>query len=307
MFNAVVNRKSNRKSSSKSACAVAHITKSLSIPMLNAAPASPDRLSMRNLSIHGLSLLPGRSSTGTSRSDTLVVGNRQRPLRKRCGIVIPIVLLMGLSACASTDGSRDRTRSGALIGAVIGAAAGNTSSDSKGAIYGAIAGALIGSAVGNYMDRQQREIEDELAEEISRREIAIERLQDETLKLSLSGDASFDVDSIRIKPAFEPTLQKLSTLLDEYDKTALHLIGHTDSTGSNDYNQQLSEERSGSVSTYLQLQGVDSRRLLTEGRGESQPRSDNTSSRGRLLNRRVDIFIKPIVEGREQDAFDRPA
>lgn len=216
---------------------------------------------------------------------------------------VSTTLLLG--ACA-TDGSNKRTQQGALIGAVAGAAAGSTSSDDKGALYGAIAGALIGSAVGNYMDQQQNEIERELAAEIDAEQVEIQRLQDETLQVSLSNDVSFEIDSANLQPAFYQALNRLGELMDKYDKTALHIIGHTDSTGTDEHNDLLSRKRAISVATYVRNNGVDGRRLNVQGRGEFEPRASNSSLDGRRANRRVEIYIKPIVEGEEENAFTPP-
>jgi len=208
------------------------------------------------------------------------------------GTAVCASLLLG--ACA-TNGSGERTQRGA------------TSSDDKGALYGAIAGALIGSAVGNYMDQQQREIEEELAAEIDAEQIEIQRLQDETLQISLSSETSFDIDSAALQPAFYPALNRLGELMGKYDKTALHVIGHTDSTGSDEHNNTLSRSRAVSVATYVRDNGVDRRRLSVQGRGEFEPRASNDTIDGRRANRRVEIFIKPIIEGAEEQAFQPPA
>lgn len=219
----------------------------------------------------------------------------KHPWTKTLLVASSAATLFLLSACA-TDGGSSRSKSGALIGAAVGAAAGNTSSNDKGAIYGAIAGALIGSAVGNYMDAQQREIERELAAEIEADEVDIKRLQDETLQVSLSNAASFDVDSTLLKPAFYPALDRLTRLMSEYDKTRLHIIGHTDSSGTDDYNDALSRRRAVSVATYVRDNGVDRSRINVEGRGEFEPRASNATFDGRRANRRVEIYIKPVVQ-----------
>jgi len=225
------------------------------------------------------------------------------PMKKLlCASLVSSTLV--LAACA-TDGSNSRTRNGAIIGGVIGAAAGSTS-DSGGALLGGIAGALIGSAVGNYMDQQQRDIERELAAEIEAEQVEIQRLQDETLRVSLSSEASFDIDSIDLKPAFYPALDRLNQLMGQYDKTALHIVGHTDATGSDEYNQGLSRRRAVSVATYVRDGGVDRRRINVEGRGELEPRESNNTFEGRRANRRVEIYIKPIVEGERERAFESP-
>jgi outer membrane protein OmpA-like peptidoglycan-associated protein len=134
----------------------------------------------------------------------------------------------------------------------------------------------------------------------------IERLQDDTLKLTVDSEVSFDFDRYDIKPAFKPSLQKLASLVNKYDRTVVHIIGHTDSIGSNEYNQLLSERRAESVANYLAYEGVSRVRLHTEGRGEYEPRDTNDTEAGRQLNRRVEIFIKPVVQGQEQKAHESP-
>ncbi len=220
-------------------------------------------------------------------------------------ILLATCISAAVAGCA-TDG-QSRTSTGALIGGVVGAAAGSTSSDSKGTLYGAIAGALIGSAVGNYMDRQQQEIEEQLSAELESGDAEIQRLQDETLRISLSSEASFDIDSSALKPAFLPALDRLSTLMQKYEKTALHVIGHTDSTGPEAHNDVLSRERAVSVAGYIHNAGTDRNRLNVEGRGEYEPRDTNDTIEGRRANRRVEIYIKPIVDGNREEAFQSPS
>ena len=131
-------------------------------------------------------------------------------------------------------------------------------------------------------------------------------LKDNTLKLSLNSEVSFDFGKDEVKTAFYPTLDKLSDVINKYDRTVVHVVGHTDSVGSDGYNQQLSESRAQSVSDYMIDRSVRVSRLLTEGRGEYEPRESNASESGRALNRRVEIFLKPIVEGVEKQAYVSP-
>ena len=124
------------------------------------------------------------------------------------------------------------------------AAAGYAIDDgAKGALIGAAVGALTGGAVGNYMDNQQQEFERTLAEETARDEIEIERLKDDVLKLDLSSKVSFYYNSADLKTAFYPTLEKLAAVIVKYDRTVVHVVGHTGYTGSAEYNQGLSERR----------------------------------------------------------------
>jgi outer membrane protein OmpA-like peptidoglycan-associated protein len=208
-----------------------------------------------------------------------------------------VAVILALTACAADDPNR-RAKTGAVVGAVTGAIIGRqVSGDSKGAVAGAIVGGIAGGAVGNYMDRQQQEFEAALAEEQRRHDLEIQRMQDESLKIDVSSEVSFDFDSAALKPAFLPTLDKVSNVLGRYPKTTVTVIGHTDSTGAESYNQRLSERRAESVVAYLSNHGVHSARLQAIGMGESQPRATNATEAGRQLNRRVEILVKPIVEG----------
>ena len=156
------------------------------------------------------------------------------------------------------------------------------------------------------MDNQQQDFESTLQRERDANQLEIERLRDDTLKLTVDSEVSFDFGKADIKPAFRPSLDKLAQLIQKYDRTVVHVVGHTDSVGSDTYNQQLSEQRAMSVGDYLASYGVPRQRLRTEGRGESEPRATNATEAGRQLNRRVEIFVKPIVEGQEQRAYESP-
>ncbi len=220
--------------------------------------------------------------------------------------VLIIATATALTIGCAADDPNKRTKTGAAIGAIAGAVIGNQSSSKNGKFVGAAVGALTGAAVGNYMDKQQQKMERQLAEEQRNNEITITRIDDETLKLNVSSEISFDHNSASIKSDFRNSLNKVAQVISEYDKTAVHVVGHTDSTGSNSYNQQLSEQRASSVSRHLSNSGVVRTRMRMSGRGESQPIGDNGSSYGRSKNRRVEIYLKPIVEGRENDAYRPP-
>lgn len=225
-------------------------------------------------------------------------------IRPLAAMLIALTLTVA-TGCATDDPNR-RAKIGAATGAVAGAVLGHQLDDSAGRWVGAAAGALAGGAVGNYMDNQQQDFEAALAEERAAHEMEVERLRDDTLKLTLDSEVSFDFDRATIKPAFRPSLDKLARVIDKYERTVVHVVGHTDSVGRDDYNQRLSERRAESVADYLVATGVPAARLRTEGRGEREPRATNDTEAGRQLNRRVEIFVKPIVEGEEQRAFESP-
>ena len=208
--------------------------------------------------------------------------------------------------CAADDPNR-RAKTGGVIGAVTGAVIGNqVGNNSNGKFVGAAVGALTGAAVGNYMDNQHAKLQRQLAAEQNSNEIGLSRPDSETIKLDVASEVTFDVNSSGIKSSFKGSLDKVADIISEYDQTAIHIVGHTDSTGSEGYNQQLSEKRAISVARYLNINGIQRTRLRSAGRGETQPVADNGSSAGRSNNRRVEIYLKPIVQGRERDAFVTP-
>lgn len=217
-----------------------------------------------------------------------------------------VTAALALSACAAND-PYQRTKVGAATGAVLGGVLGHQLDDDTGRYVGAAVGALAGGAVGNYMDRQEQAFEQTLAEEQRRHNLEIQRLQDGSLKLGIPSEVSFDFDSAALKPAFYPTLDKVAGLLQQYDQTVVHVIGHTDSTGADAYNQQLSQRRAESVVQYLGARGVAYQRLRPEGRGESQPRASNATELGRQQNRRVDMIIQPVQQGQSYGQGQTPA
>jgi outer membrane protein OmpA-like peptidoglycan-associated protein len=119
----------------------------------------------------------------------------------------------------------------------------------------------------------------------------------DNLVLDMPSEVTFAVDSATIDPAFRATLDKVASTLNQYEKTYVDVLGHTDSTGSDAYNQALSERRASSVAGYLGTQGVQSARLATRGYGESQPKASNLDETGRAANRRVEIRLVPVTAG----------
>lgn len=206
-------------------------------------------------------------------------------------------------ACAG-DPNR-RAKIGAATGAVVGAVIGDQVSDGKGKYYGAAVGAVAGAAVGHHMDKQQEELEQQLAEEARRKELSIVRMSEETVKVGIASDVSFDVNSAEIKFDARRTYEKVASVLKNYPQSIIHVVGHTDSDGTDQHNQGLSERRASAVASLLASNGVPSSRIRTEGRGEREPVASNSTASGKSKNRRVDVVIKAIVEGREQDA-ERP-
>jgi outer membrane protein OmpA-like peptidoglycan-associated protein len=221
-------------------------------------------------------------------------------------LVLVTLVATALSGCA-TDDPNKKAKTGAAIGAAAGALLGYAVDDGTGGVVaGAAVGALAGAGVGHYMDKQQQEMEAALADEQARHELEIQQLENETLKIDIANEVSFDFDSAALKSAFTPTLNKVADILQRYPQTVIHVVGHTDSVGSESYNQRLSERRAQSVVDFFASSGVAPGRLYAIGRGEMEPRATNDTEAGRQLNRRVEIFVKPIVEGQESEAYQAP-
>lgn len=210
------------------------------------------------------------------------------------------IALLLTASCATDEYGNKReltdAEKGAMIGAGIGVLAGLTTKNKKkkAVLYGVVGG-IAGGAVGTYMDSQKKDFEKQLQAEIARGDIELQKLPNNVLMVTMTAQTAFDVDSAHIKSGFESTMQTISSIVKKYGKTHLSLVGHTDSTGTNAYNQSLSERRAESVKSYLLGQGVIEQRLSAFGMGEDKPRADNNTEFGRSLNRRVEIVIEPIV------------
>lgn len=221
--------------------------------------------------------------------------------------VLVLCAMAFLAGCA--DDPYQKTKIGAAIGALVGAGTGaaiDSENRGRGAAIGAAVGVLAGGGVGLYMDKQKKAIEEQLSKELANHEVELKKLPDDSIKVDLKSEASFPTGSSEIKPSFSTALAKLGGVVKEYDSTMVHIIGHTDSQGSDSFNQQLSERRATAVTSALTGAGVDASRVRTEGRGESQPEASNATADGRSQNRRVEIYLKPVVEGKEHEALQTP-
>ena len=218
----------------------------------------------------------------------------------RLRLVSLFLAILMIASCATDEYGTKReltdAEKGVMIGAGIGVLAGLTTKNKtkKAALYGVVGG-IAGGAVGSYMDSQKKDFEKQLKAEIDRGDISLQKLPNNVLMVTMTAQTAFDVNSTQIKPGFESTMQTISSIVKKYGKTHLSLVGHTDSTGTNAYNQNLSEKRAESVKSYLIGQGVIEQRLSAYGMGEDKPRADNSTEFGRSMNRRVEIVIEPIV------------
>lgn len=213
---------------------------------------------------------------------------------------VTALLTMMLGGCQTLDpytqeSKTSRAAKGAAIGAAAGAVVGLISGDDaverrQHAMIGAGIGALAGGAVGNYQDRQEAK----LRAELQGTGVSVTRMGD-NITLNMPGNVTFATNSSDLSPAFFDVLTSVSKVLKEFDKTVVEVAGHTDSTGSDSYNQTLSERRATSVAQYLQSNGIRGERLLTLGMGESRPVADNSTTDGRQANRRVEITMVPLT------------
>ncbi|MEX0916038.1 MAG: OmpA family protein [Wenzhouxiangellaceae bacterium] len=211
---------------------------------------------------------------------------------------LSLTLAVLLSACATgTDPwtgepRTSRTGAGAGIGAGIGAVIGAVSGGDrlKRAAIGAGVGALAGAAVGNYMDRQEAA----LREQLRGTGVSVTRRGDDII-LNMPGNVTFDVDSDGLKPQFFEVLDSVALVAQEFDQTVLIADGHTDSTGSAEYNHELSRRRADSVARYIINQGVAPVRIEAHGYGEQYPIATNNTAEGRNQNRRVELTLMPVT------------
>jgi outer membrane protein OmpA-like peptidoglycan-associated protein len=215
---------------------------------------------------------------------------------QRKGIVLTLgsTLLAILIGCATTGTStttrttkRDKTATGAAIGAAAGAAIGVLRGEREAdeILAHAAVGAAIGAGVGAYMDAQEEKLGHIPG-------TSVERISDDTLLIHFDSDILFSIDSASLSAGSKGSLDEIASVLNEYPKTAVVVQGYTDSTGTEEHNQDLSERRAQAVKNYLVIRGVDEVRMTSLGFGESSPIASNSNESGRRMNRRVDILVK---------------
>ncbi|MBR2393737.1 MAG: OmpA family protein [Alphaproteobacteria bacterium] len=206
--------------------------------------------------------------------------------------LVSVCAIIALTACTTVNpytGQSQISKStwGTAIGTTAGALIGSRNS-SEGALVGALAGAAVGGGVGYYLDVQAAELRQELAS------TGVQVVEsDDSIRLIMPGNITFRTDSADINSSFYPVLNSVAKVLNKYSNSTVMVSGHTDSTGSADYNLALSKSRAQSVAAYLQGQGVKSSRFEVLGMGSSNPIASNADAAGRAQNRRVEIKIIP--------------
>jgi len=203
---------------------------------------------------------------------------------------LSILCAFALSACAEiADSPQKNTIQGAGIGAATGALAGLILGDSKkDVMIGTAAGAVIGGVVGNRLDKQEAALRNSLTSDDT-----IIRNTGSELIVTLPEGITFETDSTYVRENFRPEITKIADNLREYSDTTVDVIGHTDSSGPAEYNQALSADRAYSVTDILTNQGVAKGRIVSYGRGETEPVASNDDENGKSQNRRVEIIIRP--------------
>lgn len=187
-----------------------------------------------------------------------------------------------------------KTKQGAAIGAAAGVVAGLLSGSSaterrQRALIGAGVGAIAGGAIGNYQDRQERA----LREQMAGTGVEVVR-QGDNITLNMPDNITFGFDRSDLQPQFYPVLDNLTRTLNEYNKTIIEVAGHTDSVGSEAYNQELSVRRADTVGNYLMGRGLMRDRFIITGAGKTRPIASNETEAGRAKNRRVELTLVPL-------------
>jgi outer membrane protein OmpA-like peptidoglycan-associated protein len=199
-----------------------------------------------------------------------------------------------LAGCAAWEGQSRTvkggvygTAAGAATGAAIGGIVGGGKAAGKGAAIGAVVGLIGGGLIGNYMDRQAQQMQ-----QVLDRQDRLEK-RGEEIYMSLSTDILFSTGSAALAPGADDKLREVAGILQQYPRTMIEIVGHTDSVGSESRNQVLSERRAASVRDALVRDGVSPARIVTRGAGELRPIASNATPEGRMMNRRVDLTIRP--------------
>ena len=209
-----------------------------------------------------------------------------------------LAAMLTTTACTTDPETGQKRMSKAAIGGIGGALGGYLLGDLVGGrhdrtekILGAGIGAIAGAGIGSYMDEQERKLRQQTAGS----GVDVIRQGDDLL-LRMPSGITFAFNDASVQPQFRPTLDEVSSILSQYPKTYIDVYGHTDSDGSDAYNQTLSERRAQSVAGYLTSHGVQSARIATRGFGETQPIASNATEEGKAANRRVEIKISPVTE-----------
>ncbi len=209
-------------------------------------------------------------------------------VRRESLILLLLPALLMLEGCATIQGmsgTKKGAAAGAATGAVVGGLIGNNNGGTaKGAILGAVIGGAAGAAIGHAMDKQAEDLQSQLPD------AKVERVG-EGIEVTFDSGILFDVNSDQLRPEAQHNLSELATSLEKFEGTRVLVVGHTDDTGTDSYNQTLSERRANSARVALLRDGLAADRVEAVGRGESEPVEPNDTAAGRQANRRVEVAI----------------
>lgn len=219
---------------------------------------------------------------------------KQGGVKMKKNVILLLLVLIIQTACApqtkTEKGGLYGTAGGAAAGAILGQAiGGDTEATLWGAAIGAAVGGLAGAGVGRMMDNQEQEMRTALAAS----EATAVRREGDLLAIMFKGDLTFATNSAEVKPGLYPELDRIAAILNQYPQTLIRIEGHTDSTGTEAYNQDLSERRAGAVKNLLIQRNVQGSRMQAIGFGKTMPIASNDTESGRQMNRRVELKIAP--------------
>lgn len=215
-------------------------------------------------------------------------------------LVVALSIAVGVAGCTTINPYTEERQTskatggatiGGIAGAILGAAVAKRGDRAQGALLGAGVGAIAGGSAGYYMDVQEKKLRDTLQ---GTGVHVVRRGND--IQLVMPGDVTFATDSASLNSDFFGVLDSVGLVLNEYKSTLVTVAGYTDSTGTDEYNQKLSEKRATTVALYLNGRGVSQERLAAIGHGEKDPVASNDTSEGRARNRRVEITLDPITQ-----------
>ncbi|MBW2096601.1 MAG: OmpA family protein [Deltaproteobacteria bacterium] len=212
-------------------------------------------------------------------------------MHKKLRSMVLFFLILAFAGCAQTQqAAKTKTGQGVAIGAAAGALAGaiighQSGNRRTGAVIGGLAGAAIGGGIGYKLDQQAKELQQIKDAEVRR--------EQDRLVVTMSEAVLFDLNSAALKPGAKQQLEKMAEVMVRYPENDILVTGHTDNTGSEKYNQDLSERRAKAVKNYLIFKGISAGRITSMGFGETMPVASNATPEGRQKNRRVEIEIKP--------------
>ncbi len=211
--------------------------------------------------------------------------------------LVTAVAVTTLAGCQMTE--QQKVAVGAIGGAVAGGVLGHQVNHKNGRYVGAVLGALAGGGITYYMNQQQQD----LAKVLAKSGISVTRINDSTIKLNIPSDITFATNQAQLSQGAMNSLSAVANVMNKYKATAIHVLGFTDSTGSDSYNLELSKKRASSTANFLVSKGVVAGRIVATGYGETHPIANNTTEQGKAQNRRAEIYIRAIEKGKEQMAY----